>query len=441
MIDNSKPYSGPGVAKPFAPVHPRAVLSPPPEGSRASNQSLPFPATNRKASVDASRRGDEPRCRTGVEEKMCARCHSRFFVNLKLPCGRVVPLCPHCTTDFRSHLSRRISEMESKLSSLSRDGLENQTMNSDRNALGPHTLHAGFQARVKMSGRVNIGRRAHGHQQSTSEAKKKSGFALRSNQTAHGLYSSERPKTLREQVRQTHNKEPEDIGREVVWKRQDDSGVYEVLPAEESPTEFINEAEQWKQKKKFSFEAGAALAGTRHNDTSLESHVLSVDTTASAASTPRNLLAQRPNTKSFRLSAVDKCMPPVSTSNGYDSFQVHIPTPSDGNGTLRISRKHFTVQSTLAADRHVHQEESLLATMHTRSKTMYTTERPTSRRMPCQHGGVTSLHTPESCAHVGERSIDEFSSSLRRIPANGLHLPDLRSPPLSKHVKASPRIR
>jgi len=41
----------------------------------------------------------------------CARCNSKFFIHLKLPCGRVVCLCPTCTSDFRTHLGIKINQV------------------------------------------------------------------------------------------------------------------------------------------------------------------------------------------------------------------------------------------------------------------------------------------------------------------------------------------
>ena len=46
---------------------------------------------------------------------MCGRCRSKFYVNLKLPCGRVVYLCPTCTSDFRTQLGKKITEMEKRV--------------------------------------------------------------------------------------------------------------------------------------------------------------------------------------------------------------------------------------------------------------------------------------------------------------------------------------
>jgi hypothetical protein len=45
------------------------------------------------------------------DDTKCARCSSQLFINLKLPCGRVVFLCPTCTADFRVHLGQKISEV------------------------------------------------------------------------------------------------------------------------------------------------------------------------------------------------------------------------------------------------------------------------------------------------------------------------------------------
>jgi hypothetical protein len=54
-------------------------------------------------------------CGRADDEKKCARCQSKFFINLKLPCGRVVCLCPTCTSEFRTHLDHKIKEMEARL--------------------------------------------------------------------------------------------------------------------------------------------------------------------------------------------------------------------------------------------------------------------------------------------------------------------------------------
>ena len=48
-------------------------------------------------------------------KRMCGRCRSKFYVNLKLPCGRVVYLCPTCTSDFRTQLGKKITEMEKRV--------------------------------------------------------------------------------------------------------------------------------------------------------------------------------------------------------------------------------------------------------------------------------------------------------------------------------------
>ena len=66
-----------------------------------------------KLSTRTRERADESNKGTNKsdDDTKCARCSSRFFINLKLPCGRVVFLCPNCTADFRVHLGQKISEV------------------------------------------------------------------------------------------------------------------------------------------------------------------------------------------------------------------------------------------------------------------------------------------------------------------------------------------
>ena len=45
------------------------------------------------------------------EDKICSRCHIKFCISLKLPCGRVVFLCPTCTSDFRAYLGVKIKQV------------------------------------------------------------------------------------------------------------------------------------------------------------------------------------------------------------------------------------------------------------------------------------------------------------------------------------------
>ena len=45
------------------------------------------------------------------DDKICSRCHIKFCISLKLPCGRVVFLCPTCTSDFRAYLGVKIKQV------------------------------------------------------------------------------------------------------------------------------------------------------------------------------------------------------------------------------------------------------------------------------------------------------------------------------------------
>ena len=74
------------------------------EGVRTPRPRLALHGQSRAA--DESKRGARPE-----DTKRCARCKSKFFINLKLPCGRVVYLCPSCTSDFRAHLGKKINEV------------------------------------------------------------------------------------------------------------------------------------------------------------------------------------------------------------------------------------------------------------------------------------------------------------------------------------------
>ena len=73
----------------------------------------PSKLTLSKLSTRTRERADESNKGTNKsdDDTKCARCSSKFFINLKLPCGRVVFLCPNCTADFRVHLGQKISEV------------------------------------------------------------------------------------------------------------------------------------------------------------------------------------------------------------------------------------------------------------------------------------------------------------------------------------------
>ena len=74
----------------------------PPAIESPQNQSRHEGSTPRK-SARGKKKPDQGNC--------CSRCQTKFFINLKLPCGRVVHLCPACTSDFRTHLGKKISEV------------------------------------------------------------------------------------------------------------------------------------------------------------------------------------------------------------------------------------------------------------------------------------------------------------------------------------------
>jgi len=45
------------------------------------------------------------------DDKICSRCHIKFCISLTLPCGRVVFLCPTCTSEFRAYLGVKIQQV------------------------------------------------------------------------------------------------------------------------------------------------------------------------------------------------------------------------------------------------------------------------------------------------------------------------------------------